>query len=155
MIRIGQKGFPFNIPAVINGDLLYLHPQQLKGRWVALCFVPRLGLIEATVLDHQGKILEEAGGLLLVVPVGTKSLHAFQPAYVDHAHFVILGDPLGRLQRLYGGPIVLPPTRCQTFLIDPNGFFRLYLAHSVNDWGRGVLTEVLRTYQWQEAAALA
>ncbi|WP_447983546.1 hypothetical protein [Nitrospira sp. Nam74] len=154
MIRIGEEAFPFNIPAVINGDLDYLNPQQLRGRWVALCFVSRLGLIEATVLDYQGKAFEKAGGILLVVPVGTKSLHAFQPVYADHAHFIIVGDPLGRLQRLYGGPIVLPPSRCQTFLIDPDGLFRLYLAHSINDWGRDVLTGVLRTYQ-HAAPALA
>ena len=155
MIRIGEKAIPFGSPAVINGELVYLHPEHLKGRWGALCFVPHLGFIEATVLDQQGKVFAEAGGLLLAVPVGTRSLQSFQPAYADRENFVILGDPLGRLQRLYGGPIVLPSNRCQTFLIDPDGFFRLYLAHSVNDWGSGVLTQVLRAFQEQEAAALA
>ncbi len=116
--------------------------------------MPRVGFIEATVLDHQGSGIEQVGGTLVVVPVGTRSLQKLQPEHIETASFIIVGDPLGRLQRLYGGPMTLPPGRCQTFLIDPCGILRLYLAHNLADWGRDMLTELVRAYQDQEAAAL-
>jgi len=155
MIRIGEKALPFRIPAIIDQELVYLDPDRFNGKWVALCFVSRLGLSEATVLDHQGKALEEAGAVLLVTPTGTKSLQTLELTYLDGVSFTTIADPLGRLQRLYGGPIILPPSRCQTFFIDPDGFFRLYVAHSANDWSKGVLAEVLRAYQGREVAVQA
>ena len=65
-----------------------------------------------------------------------------------------MGDPLGRLRRLYSGVTIQSWGRAQTFLIDPEGRLRFQLVHSLSERGMGVLTELLQAHQDQEIAAL-
>ena len=50
-----------------------------------------------------------------------QALHQEGDHSTGRVHFTIVGDPLGRLQRLYGGPTTHCSGRARTFLVDPEG----------------------------------
>lgn len=75
MIRIGVKAPRFRIPSVIKGMPGYAASSQFKDRWVVLCFVPHLGMIEASFLDRQTDSPHFAeGATLLAVNPDEKTL---------------------------------------------------------------------------------
>jgi len=89
-----------------------------------------------------------------VVPVETQTLYQERSIRSGQAHFTIVGDPLGRLQRLYGGSSTYSSGRARTFLIDPDGTLRFHLIHSLNERGMAALMELLQAFQDQEIVAL-
>lgn len=154
MKRIGEPAFTFRLPAIVDGGLGSIDPSHLHGQWVALSFVPHLGRFEIDLFDRQGQLMEELGASLLVVPLETQALQREECVRIGAVHFTVLGDPLGRLRRLYGGVTTQSWGRAQTFLIDPEGRLRFPLVHSLSERGMGVLTELLQAHQDQEIAAL-
>ena len=72
----------------------------------------------------------------------------------ERVHFTIVGDPLGRLQRLYGNPTLLSSGRARTFLVDPDGWLRFHVVHSLSERGMGVIRELLQACQGAEIAVL-
>ena len=66
---------------------------------------------------------------------------------------VDVGDPLGRLERLYGARALLSAGTARTFLIDPAGILRFHILHSVSGRGMGLISELLGTYQADEVTA--
>jgi len=154
MKRIGEPALTFRLPAIVDGGMTSIDPAQLHGQWVALCFVPHLGRVEIDLLDRQGQVMEELGASLLVVSLETQALQREECLRIGKVHFSLLGDPLGRLRRLYGGVTTQSWGRAQTFLIDAEGLLRFPLVHSLSERGMGVLTELLQVHQDQEIAAL-
>ena len=154
MKRIGDPALTFRFPVIIDGGLASIDPAQLLGQWVALCFLPHLGGVEIDLLDRQGQAMEDLGALLLVVSLETQALQREECLRIGAVHFTLLGDPLRRLRRLYGGVTTQLWGRAQTFLIDPEGRLRFPLVHSLSEQGMGVLTESLQAHQDQEIAAL-
>lgn len=65
----------------------------------------------------------------------------------------VVGDPLGRLQRTFGGSTARSWGRARTFLIDPDGHFRFHLMYSLSKRGMGAFMELLRMYQGEEVLA--
>jgi alkyl hydroperoxide reductase subunit AhpC len=154
MRRIGEQALTFRVPAVVDGEVTYIDPDEFLGQWVVLSFVPSLGQSERVRWDEQGKDVEALGAALLVVPLEAQALHQEGGHHSERVHFTIVGDPLGRLQRLYGGPTTHSPGRARTFLIDPDGTLRFHLIHSLNERGMAALMELLQAFQDQEISAL-
>ena len=154
MRRIGEQAFTFRLPVVVAGEMTYIDPDEFLGQWVALSFVPGLGESERGLWDEHGKDMEELGAAVLVVPLETQVLYQERYRRSGRVHFTIVGDPLGRLQRLYGGPATHSSGRARTFLIDPDGALRFHLIHSLNDRGTAALREMLQAFQDQEISAL-
>ncbi|MBX3300954.1 MAG: redoxin domain-containing protein [Nitrospira sp.] len=152
--RIGQKALTFRFPAVVDGEVSYIGPKEFLGQWLVLSFVPALGESEIMLWNRHGQELAELGVALLLVPPEAQTLHGKQSFCTQHMHFVVAGDPMRRLQRLYGGPTTQSPGRGRTFLIDPDGLLRFHLVHSLTERGMGVLTELLQAYQDAEIAAV-
>ena len=142
------------LPAVVGGEVIYIDPDGFLGQWVVLSFVPSLGQSDRVLWDEQGKDMEELGAALLVVPVEPKALHQEGDHSTGRVHFTIVGDPLERLQRLYGGPTTHCSGRARTFLVDPEGTLRFHLIHSLNERGMSALMEMLQAFQDQEIASL-
>ena len=103
MKRIGEPALTFRLPAIIDGGLTSIDPAQLHGQWVALCFLPHLGRAEIDLLDRQGRAMEDLGASLLVVSLETQALQREESRRIGGVHFALVGDPLGRLRRLYSG----------------------------------------------------
>jgi len=154
MRRIGEQALTFRVPAVVDGEVTYIDPDELLGQWVVLSFVPSLPQSDRVLWDEQGQDMEELGAALLLVPVETQSFYQERSLRDGRVHFTIVGDPLGRLQRLYGGPTSHSPRRARTFLIDPDGTLRFHLIHSLNERGMAALMELLQAFQDQEISAL-
>ena len=154
MRRIGERALTFRVPVVVDGEVTYLDPDEFLGQWVVLSFVPSLGQSDRVFWDEQGNDIETLGAALLVVPVETKALYQERSIRSGQAHFTILEDPLGRLQRLYGGSTTHSSGRARTFLVDPEGTLRFHLIHSLNERGMAALMEMLQAFQDQEVASL-
>lgn len=154
MRRIGEQAFTFRLPAVVAGEVTYIDPDEFLGQWVVLSFVPGLGESDTVLWDEQGKDMKALGAALLVVPWETQALHQDRDLRAGRVHFTIVGDPLGRLQRLYGGSTTQSSGRGRTFLIDPDGTLRFHLVHSLSERGMATLMELLQAFQDQEIAAL-
>ena len=147
IVRIGQKALTFRFPVVSDGAVSYVDPEAFMGLWLFLSFVPTLGNSDNMLLNHQGKKLAALGAALLIVPSERQALHRKRSLRFGHTHFTVVGDPLSRLQRLYGCSTTQSFGRGRTFLIDPAGSLRFHLVHSLTEQGMNVLTEVLRAYQ--------
>ena len=154
MRRIGEQALTFRLPSVVDGEVTFIDPDKFLGQWVVLSFVPSLRNSDSTLWNRQGNDLSTLGAALLIVPLEPQAPDQLQSLHGRQVHFTIVGDPLGRLQRLYGGPTTQSPGRSRTFLIDPNGLLRFHLVHSLSERGMGVLTEVLQACQDAEIAAL-
>ena len=150
MKRIGDQALPFRLPALVSKGFVWIDPRQFLGQWVVLSFVPGLAASEAAIWDEQGKYMKVLGAALLVVPSQPEWLRIRRQRV---AHFTIVGDPLGRLQRLYGAGTLQSTGRARTFLVDPDGRLRFHAVHSLSDQGMGVITELLNTYQTAEVPA--
>ncbi len=138
---------------MMDGGLNFIDPDEFLGQWVVLSFVLALGEFDSALWNEQGKEMESLGATLLVVPWEAKMLHEGQLNPPDKEHFTIVGDPLRRLQRLYGNPTLLSSGRARTFLVDPDGCLRFHVLHSLSERGMGVVMELLQTYQTEEIPA--
>ena len=154
MKRIGDKALTFRLPTIVDGALTFIDPDEFLGQWVVLSFVPALGEFDSALWNEQGKDMESLGAQLLVVPVETQPLHQQRSPRTERVHFRVVGDPLGRLKRLYGNPTLPSWGRGRTFLIDPDGLLRFHLVHSLSERGMGVLRELLQACQDAEIAVL-
>lgn len=129
--RVGRPAPQFRLTAVMNGEPLFLHSNRYHGRWVVLCFPGLLGFAERMVLDRQGHLFErEETTLLAVAPddllVEDPWTGSFGPVSVP-----LLIDPMKRLSRLYGVRQGLTPSRCHTFVIDPDNIVRFHHVHPI------------------------
>lgn len=150
MRRIGDRALPFRLPALDSHGFACIDPQEFLGRWVVLSFVPALEESESAMWDEQGRNMQALRAALLVVPSESQWLHQMRRHPEGRAHFTIVGDPLGRLQRLYGARTVLSSGRARTFLVDPDGHLRFHVLHTLSEQGMGVIMELLHSYQTVE-----
>ncbi|BCA52985.1 hypothetical protein W02_01250 [Nitrospira sp. KM1] len=150
MIRIGDKALTFRFPAVVDGEVFYVDTEKLLGQWVVLSFVPVLGESERAIWNRQGKQLIALGAALLVVPSEARAVHQARFLRAGQMYFTMVGDPLERLQRLYGDRTAQSMGRGRTFLIDPEGFVRFHLLHTVSERGMTLLIELLQAHQASE-----
>ena len=152
MKNIGEKALTFRSPAVVNGKLSYLNLEEYRGQWVAVSFVPGFSRIEAELLNRHSTDVELLGTTLLLVSMPPAVLGR-ESAVGTALRFPLVDDPLGRLQRLFGGSTARTWGRARTFLLDPEAHFRFQLMHSLSERGMGVFMELLRTYQGEQYSA--
>jgi len=137
------------------GRMMYLVPEEFRGRWLVLSFVPALEERDSRRWNRQGRELAERGAVLLLVPSEMRARDWKRLSGIGSMHFAVAGDPLKRLQRLYGGPAELSAGRARTFLVDPEGVLRFHLLHTLTKQGMDILKELLYAHQDTEFAASA
>ena len=155
MQHIGKPAPSFRAPALVAGTLIYLDSTQFAGRWMALCFLPYVGIVKPNFLDHQANNLDRIDTTLLIVSSGTRPLHR---VWLDHPTTPctpLLYDPLSRLHWSFGVPPAQIPVRCQTFLIDRAGLLRFHLIHGFTDRGLSALQEIVTLSQSQDSGGVA
>lgn len=152
MKHVGERALTFRLAAVDEKGLTLIEPQDFLGRWVVLSFVAGLEGSDAVLWKEQGRHMKALGATLLLVPLEGKALHETE-CRPSGEHFTIVGDPLGRLERLYGARALLSAGTARTFLIDPAGILRFHILHSVSGRGMGLISELLGTYQADEVTA--
>jgi alkyl hydroperoxide reductase subunit AhpC len=149
MKRIGDQALPFRLPALGDDGFAFINPDALLGRWVVLSFVQGLNAGDSALWDDEGRCVRAFGATLLVVPSEAKTVHRPQIHASSH-HFTIVADPLGRLQRLYGGRTLLSSGTARTFLVDPGGRLRFHVVHSVSPRGMDMISEVLFSHRSEQ-----
>lgn len=154
MLLIGQRAPRFRVPALRDRALTYLDSAALHGRWVVLCCLPRLSLVEATIVDRQGAAFTCYGADFLAVAPEDHALRRPWLGRLGALRAPLLVDPLRRLHRAYGLAPDQTLTRCRTFLIDPDGLLRFHLVHDLIGRGLSAVTEILRLFQHRQTATL-
>ena len=155
MQHIGKPAPSFLAPTLVAGTLTYLDSTQFAGRWMALCFLPYMGIVKPNFLDHQTDNLDRIDTTLLIVSSGTRPLHR---VWLDHPttpRTPLLYDPLSRLHWSFDAPPAQIPVRCQTFLIDRAGLLRFHLIHDFTDRGLSALQEIVTLSQSQDTGGVA
>lgn len=155
MQHIGKPAPNFRASALVAGTFTYLDSTQFTGRWMALCFLPYVGIVKPDFLDHQADNLDRIDTTLLIVSSGTRPLHR---VWLDHPttpRTPLLYDPLSRLHWSFGVPPAQIPVRCQTFLIDRAGLLRFHLIHDFTDRGLRALQEIVTLSQSQDTGGVA
>jgi alkyl hydroperoxide reductase subunit AhpC len=150
MTRIGKRPPPFRVPALVEGHLTYIGPGGFEGRWVALCFLFSLGLVESVFLDRRSDAFMREGAALLVVVPDDRVLRRPWCGQFGRLRVPLLTDPLGRLHRAYGTVASPHHGRCRTVLIDPNGIIRFHLIHDLNGRGLAALLDIIAASRGQE-----
>lgn len=151
MIQIGAPSPSFRLPAMVDGQLTFVDLAQFRTPWVVLCFIPRLELVEAVFLDRHVDSFHKQGVSFLAVSPKHEPLHEGWINQFGSFRVPILADPLRRLHRRYRLAAVDTSSRCQTFLIDPEGLLRFHLVHDLNGRGMGAILEIFRANRTQDA----
>jgi alkyl hydroperoxide reductase subunit AhpC len=150
MRRIGERAPCFWFPALVEGNLTYIEFASFRGRWVALCFLASLGLIESVFLDRRTEAFAREGAALLAVVPDDRALRRPWCSQFGKLPIPLLTDPLKRLHRAYGMVASQHQGRCRSFLIDPNGIIRFHLVHDLNGRDMDALLEIIGASQGQE-----
>lgn len=151
MRRIGERAPRFRVPALMEGAFIYIDSARFQGRWMVLCCLPSLGLVEPTFLDQQVEAFAQKGASLLAVGPEDDSLHQPWASRIGKLRVPILADPLRRLRRSYGIARAYAPGRCRTFLMDPDGLLQFHLVHDLNGREMSALLEIIGAGQSQKA----
>ncbi|MGE3153330.1 MAG: redoxin domain-containing protein [Nitrospiraceae bacterium] len=128
-LRVGQPAPNFRLTAVINGEPVFLHSAHYQGRWVVLCFPGSMGLSERMLLDRQGHLFARAETALLAVAPDELTRDESCAAPSAPISVPLLIDPMRRLSRLYGVRRSATPSRCHTFVIDPDNIVKFHHVH--------------------------
>lgn len=143
MKRNGMHALDFHGPALVGGDLTYLHGTRYVNRVVALCFLPYPGHVPAEIIDGQAQQFSDLDVVFLIVASGARPLHRLWISQGDKPLTPVLADPCGRLHRLFGVAVAEPAQRCQTFVIDRTGVLRLRVSHDFIEHDLTVLQELI------------
>lgn len=147
MLRIGRPLPSLRTPAFRQSTLTVFDFSEYPTRWLALCGLPDAESTRVAILDHYLETFRGDGALLLALCADTATA---QPSWLHHAPVIqtpMLPDPLSRLRRLLNIPRQLPRDQCVSVLIDPSGYLRMRLAHSLNGQGINTLRESLLANQ--------
>ena len=75
MKRNGMFALDFHSPALVGGQITFLHGQQCVGQMVVLSFLPRARHLSADAIDHYAGQLQRIGATLLIVSSSADPLH--------------------------------------------------------------------------------
>src|SRR5574341_1865159 len=117
MRRIGRQVGPFRLPGLVHGSLTYIDSRQFRGEWIVLCFLPRVGFLEALILDGHAPAFAREATLPLAVGFDPRAFAGSCSGSMAKLRVPILADPLRRLHRAYGIGGKSAPGRCRSFLI--------------------------------------
>lgn len=147
MKQNGMYALDFHGPALMHGDLAYLHARQYVDRIVALCFLPDVSCVSTKMIERQGRRFENADVTLLIVASGARPLHRMWIGQRSKPSTPVLADPCGRLHRLFGVATVEPARRCHTFVTDRMGVLRLCVSHDFVERDLTVLQNLIVSSQ--------
>lgn len=147
MKRNGTRALNFQGPALVEGELTYLHAARYADRVVALCFLPYIGLVSAEMIDRQAERFQGIEAALVIVASGARPLHRVWIGHREKPLAPVLADPCGRLHRLFGVAVADPARRCHTFVIDRTGVLRLRVSHDFMEHDLTVLRELIHASQ--------
>ncbi|MGH7216752.1 MAG: hypothetical protein ACREIG_05905 [Nitrospiraceae bacterium] len=142
MKRNGMHALDFHGPALVGGEVTYLHGTRYVNRVVALCFVPYVSLLPAEEIERHAARLDEVGATLLIVSSAVRSLDRLWLWHPDKPNTPVLTDLCGRLHRSFG-VAVERSARCHTFLIDRKGILRLRVTHDFVDRDMETLCKIV------------
>ena len=149
MIRIGERVPHVRVPALANGTLTYFDWTQYRNRWLVLCSVPKLGVIDSIFLDHHASAFANYDAALIALCPEEGPLHHPGIRQLGALRIPILADPLRRLCRTYGILTQERQGRSQTFLIDPDHVLRFQVVQDLNGRGINAILELLSATQAQ------
>ncbi len=147
MLRIGQLLPSLRTPAFRQSALTVFDFSEYPTHWIALCGLPDAEPTRVAILDHYLEKFLGDGALLLALCPDTATS---QPSWLHHPPGIetpMLPDPLSRLRRLLNIPRQPFRDQCVSVLIDPSGYLRMRLAHSLNEYGVNTLRESLLANQ--------
>lgn len=147
MKRNGTHVLNFRGPALVEGELTYLHAACYADRIVALCFLPYIGLVSVEMIDRQAERFREIEAALVIVVSGARPLHRVWIGHGEKPLTPVLADPCGRLHRAFGVAVADPARRCHTFVLDRTGVLRLRVSHDFMEQDLTVLQELIRASQ--------
>lgn len=145
MLCIGQPIPALRTPAFRQGALMLFDFAESSGHWLVLCGHSNVEQARAEVLDHHREIFWHDGALLLTLCPNAPTFHS---RWFRHASILLtplLTDPLSRLHRLLNLPQGPARSQCCSVLIDPFGFLRMRLIHSLNGHEMNTAREALLT----------
>jgi len=155
MKQNGMYALDFHGPALMHGDLTYLHARRYADRIVALCFLPDVSRVSTKMIDRQGRRFENVDVTLLIVASGSRPLHRMWIGRQNKPSTPVLADPCGRLHRSFGVGIASPPRRGHTFVIDGSGVLRLCVSHDFTERDLTLLLELIVSSQSHKTAGRA
>jgi alkyl hydroperoxide reductase subunit AhpC len=147
MKRNGMYALDFHGPALVDGDVTYLHGRRYEAKIVALCFLPDVSRVSTKVIDRQAQRFEDIGVALLFVASGARPLHRMWIGRQNKPCTPVLADPCGRLHRSFGVDSASPSRRCHTFVIDGSGVLRLCVSHDFTERDLTLLLELIVSSQ--------
>src|SRR6185295_17869405 len=112
MLRPGERIPHIRVPALTDGTLTYFDWKLYSGRWMVLCSIPTLGLIDTIFLDHQTAAVEQYDAALIALCQDDGALQHPGIYHLGALQVPILADPLRRLHRAYGLPVQRRYGRC-------------------------------------------
>jgi len=155
MQYIGKPAPIFRAPALVDGQFTYLGSMQFIGRWIAVCFLPYVGIVKPDFLDHHAAHLDQINTTHLIVSSGTRPLHRIWLDCPTTLNAPLLYGPLSRLHHTFRVALTQTPVRCQTFLINRVGLLRFHLIHDLTDYGLCALQEIVTLGQSQDTDGVA
>lgn len=133
MRRNRTRMLNFRAPALVDRNLTYLSGTQYLGHVTVVCFMPYPGIVAAEKIDRVTEGFLCAGVRFLIVASGARPLHRVWSDQQEMPRAPIMGDPCGRLHRLFCVVESEPFPRCRTFIIDDAGVLRLRFTHDFSD----------------------
>ncbi len=143
MKRNGMHALDFHGPALVGGEVTYLHGTRYVNRVVALCFVPYVSLLPADEIECHAARLDKVGATLLIGSSGVRSSDRLWILHPDKPNTPFLADLCGRLHRLFGVAARERSARCHTFMIDRKGILRLRVTHDFVDRDMETLCKIV------------
>jgi len=134
----------------IGGALIQIDSTRFLGQYCTVSFLPPYGLLECVLLQLQAGKFEGNNTVLLGVMTEPALFSGPWHRIMSPNGLVAVGDLLGRLARSFGVVRRPAPTKCQSFVIDPEGIVRYHLAHDLNQRGVAALLEILKASQVPE-----
>lgn len=143
MKQNGMYALDFHGPALMGGDLTYLHARRYADRIVALCFLPDVSRVSVKMIDRLAQRFEDLDVALLFVASGARPLHRMWIGQPNKPSTPVLADPCGRLHRSFGVAIASPSRRCHSFVIDGSGVLRLCVSHDCTERDLTLLLDLI------------
>jgi peroxiredoxin 2/4 len=147
MITIGSRAPHFRVPALVGGALIHFDSTRFRGQYCTVSFLPPFGLWECALLQLQAQKFEEKNAVLLGVMTEPALFAGPWHLGMCPNGLTAVSDPLGRLARSFGVLRRPAPTKCQSFVLDPEGILRYHLVHDLNELGIGALLEIIEASQ--------
>lgn len=150
-MNIGDTLPRYRAPTLIDGAITISSLRDFKDRWVILLSLFHFGDVEALFCNRQYKEFQAIPATLLVLIQQDRPFHQAWHRRVKDLQIPLLADPSRRLSRILGITYPLPPSRCETLLIDPQSQLRYRLLHDLNLRMFNATREVLNTFQEPDA----